>query len=384
MINLIFLLSILCTIFSFAFSEFVVGDILQIAAQVLVGLLFLISVFKFFYRHLFKPPQILNTWFYCLVVLLLFLFIFPDYAKENLLSSIRELFIPFAITFSAYVLLNITKKQFLFGILTIAVVSIFASLYTVVNSGGFVIESIYREGVAKNQTAPFYSIIGLVCLFQMIKNHNLVIKLVLFIAFVCCCMYCIVLRARAATLGLLLVSIMIFWRCYKNKLVFIVPIVACIAFFFLAEQIEFLFETSFVGDTDQTDLNSLSSGRVERNEDSLSFFLSHPIEGAVEGDSLSMVIWSDYPVPHLYILWKVVQFGLFWGAPFLIIYAMLCNDAVKLFLKDNDLLVLSGICLILAIFISLAEYSAPFGPGTSFILCYMLFGYALKIQQKHK
>lgn len=378
MVNFLFLLSIICTIISFAFPQPTLREILQISAQALIGSLFLLSILKFLHRHISNVPLIIRNWFYCLIALLVFLIFMPEYAKDSYWNGIREFFIPFAITFSAFILLDFSDKQFRIGVMAVAVFSIMATMYALINTGGFAIEAIYREILSKNQTAPFFSIVGLICFYQSLKERRSIVKVILLAAFVCCLTYCIVLRARTSTLGILIITLFVFWKYYKRKALIYLPIIICVAICFFSEDISLLYEESFVGNANASDLDSLSSGRYERNIDSFNFFLNHPFIGAVEGDPLSMFIWGDYPMPHFYLLWKCVQFGIIFSIPFFIIYIKLGINVIKWCFSDNESLFLAGICLLMAMLTSLAEYSAPFGPGTSFILCYMLFGKTLR------
>lgn len=377
--SIIFLLTIICTIFSFAFAGTPLGDVLQIAAQVVVAALFVIAVLKYIHYKPYNIPNIFCIWIYCLVALLIIWCVMPSYAKVNLSSSIRELFIPLAISFSAYMLLNYSEKKFSYGMQIIAILSIFAIIYSLLNSGGIEIESYYREGLSKNQTAPFYSVVGLICVYLMIKDRNLISKFIFIAGFAACLTFCVVVRARTATIGLLMISLAIFWVYYRQKLFIYLPIIACIAVVFFFNDIKHIYEASFLGNSDVNDIDSLTSGRVGRNEDSFQFYLNHPLEGAVSGDSASLAVWYNYETPHLFILWKLVQFGLIYSIPFLIVYFKLWPIAFRQFFSKNKTLFISGVCLAMALLESLAEYSAPFGPGTSFMLCYMLFGNALRV-----
>lgn len=377
-ISYIFFISIITTIFYFAYSHTPLGSVFKIVTEGLIISLFLFSIFS--KKGAYRCP-LLKLWGTVLIILLLVYLIIPYYAQSYLLSDTLELFIPFAVTYSSYKLFKCDDKNLIKGLAIISLVSIFVIPLILKNTGGFEIMEMYRSDINKNQTAPFFAQIGLIAIALSLSDKlNLIYKIIFIITALLSLAYCSILSARTATLAFILIGFFLIWEKYKLKVIVIIPLLMGLLFVF-GEDITAFFNTSIIGNRDITNLDSLTSGRFERAEDSMAFIIANPLFGAL---NYYGSVWQDsYEIPHIYLLWKILKYGIIGALPFCIIYAAIAFKALSM-LKNWKKYELPLCCLIVAFFTSFSEYSSPFGPGSSYILCYILFGHALSIENSSK
>lgn len=132
---------------------------------------------------------------------------------------------------------------------------------------------------------------------------------------------------------------------------------------------------SFVGQHDITDLNSLSTGRWERNLLGVEFLRTHWADGELY--ELSGIPWI-----HNYLLLRLVRYGVIWAAPFYLFYLYLAGAICRRAFNKERV----GICnigyyvLIIQFIISLLEPSAPFGPGTVVFVSYVVLGISARYE----
>ena len=154
----------------------------------------------------------------------------------------------------------------------------------------------------------------------------------------------------------------------KNKLF----LFACIATILIAFSSEIY--RVFVANKDISDINNISSGRIGRILDGLAFLKNHPLSGS---------LWQEKylgEIIHVYILKRIVDYGLLLSIPIIILYIYTWFIALKNIVthrKDfvNSLVPLTLFFLLL---VSLNEYSYPFSPLSSVFIVYLMFGQYLK------
>ena len=118
-------------------------------------------------------------------------------------------------------------------------------------------------------------------------------------------------------------------------------------------------------------VDDISSGRIDRNIAALSYIGSNLFHG-------EFIYKSGIPLIHNYILLRLVRYGLF-ALPLIVYYIQYIYIALKQTTK-SDLLIISKIgfyIIIIPYVISMLEPQAPFGPGSVYIMVYILFGYSL-------
>lgn len=132
---------------------------------------------------------------------------------------------------------------------------------------------------------------------------------------------------------------------------------------------------SLVGQHDITDINSLSTGRWERNLMGIEFLRTHWADGELY--ELSGIPWI-----HNYLLLRLVRYGVIWAAPFYLFYLYLAGAICRRAFNKERV----GICnigyyvLIIQFVISLLEPSAPFGPGTVVFVSYVILGISARYE----
>lgn len=382
--KILFLLSILATDVSFALSVYDAGDSVKLIAEGITVLLFVCAIVKNLnYRT--RNVNVIRVWITALCLIPVLALLVPDGFSKIALGDFRELFIPFAITYSAFHLLKLKEKDIKIGMILIGFVSIFTAIFILVNTGGFEIETIYRDEVAKNQTAPYFAAVGTICLALGFSGKKNVFFLSYFIIiFLVCLGYCMILRARTATLVMLAITLIILYKNYHTKLLIIVPVLAIVLGPLCADQIEVFFSDSIVGEADASDMDDLTNGRTGRMEQSGEFILSHPLTGALSQSGESFNIWMGrYPIVHNYLMWKLVKYGFIFALPFILVYFSVLKSAFRMFRASWGKYKYAIICVLVAFITSLSEYSAPFGPGTSFILSYSIYGaYLYKFNER--
>lgn len=376
-LNLLFLFTILITIVSFAFVDTDAYQSCSLAAQICVVVLFVCAIFKHLVKQ-YKLPGILKLWWWSTVIAFIGLFTVYTGGRDIILNDIRELFIPFVITYSSYFLLDINDKYFRNAFTLIAIVSIIVIIYSLNNTGGFVIQEYYREEIPKNQTSPCIAQIGIVGLILCIKERAILLRLIYLCVFVLGLVYCIVLQARTAFLCMLVTMLLVIWEQYKAKTFILIPIILLAAICTFGSEISDILTRSIVGHYDANDIDSLSSGRMSRMSVGWNIFVENFFFGLI-GDDINTL--KQLPIVHMYLLWKLIKYGLIGSIPFLLVYFGVLGRTYRMLRQGWQQHKFTIACVAIAFITSLTEYCAPFGPGTSFILGWCLFGLSLRKKQ---
>lgn len=376
--RLLFLLALHSTLFSLAFSGTTafIGNICRTIAIDIFALLTGLALFKVFVRGVRVSKEIKFFWFSILFSLVSLGF-YDLLGCPFLFSDIRELLIPLMILFSSYVLFDINDDILRRDFIVFGVVASFCSVYLVLNTGGFEIYQLYRSGVAKNQIGPFFAQVALVILYYLLSEKDKKTKVVLIVSFVCICALPIYLRARTSLFCVLFGSV--FLLCYKGKLRLLLYISLALIFvnFCFGNYLGGIIQESLFANYDISDIDSLTAGRYSRIERSLQMIRQNLLFGASMSDMSQSVFFSlsDTPV-HVYLLLKIVKYGIIGGFSFIMAYCGVVYCGWRS-IKNNHTTVF--LCLLVAIITSFAEYSSPFGPGTSYVICYMLLGRQLRL-----
>ena len=130
-----------------------------------------------------------------------------------------------------------------------------------------------------------------------------------------------------------------------------------------------------IGKHDVSDLNSLSTGRIERNMLGLAYISEHVWDG-------ELIHESNIPWIHNYVILRLVRYGI-WSFLFLFFYFYLFVCAVKNIMKAGKKVSIVNVgffLLIVPYFVSLLEPSAPFGPGSNVFMLYIILGITMRAQ----
>lgn len=182
----------------------------------------------------------------------------------------------------------------------------------------------------------------------------------------------LVIRCRTALIAyFVFVSFFIlrFWSGRSKAFFFLFFILISIIY---SETIIGLLNTVILENGDAEDLNSVSTGRFERNSLGIDYFLSHFFDG-------ELLCKSGIELIHNYILLRLVRYGI-WGILFIYVYVLFLVEIIRSFSKKrSDVKLVGAYLLTIPFFCSLLEPSAPFGPGTVQMIPFLLYGIAINV-----
>ena len=181
---------------------------------------------------------------------------------------------------------------------------------------------------------------------------------------------------RTILLGFLVFAIIYYCKSHQLKNVLLsVVILLFLLLLFYAPILSF-FKDVFIANKDITDLDSVSSGRMERNIEGLSFWSLNPFFGEMKTPSL-------VPRIHNYLINILVAYGIF-SFPFIVLFFYLLVVAAKKWKKENTLHIESVGYWVMFIpfFCSLLEPSAPYGPGLVQSIPFFLFGNSMRLRKE--
>jgi O-antigen ligase len=196
----------------------------------------------------------------------------------------------------------------------------------------------------------------------------------------------VVVRCRTALVGYVLfcgILLMQRWTRKQKRRAVMIGLVVYICFF---STINHLVVDSLLKSTDLEDdeltvssdlINQLSTNRHERNVQAIQFIRRQPLEGA-------LFKYSGIKLIHNYVLLRLVRYGIILAIPYLWIYFVYMLHCIRgVARKDDSLFNMGSYILIIPMFCSLLEPSAPFGPGTVEIMPFLLCGFAMQRQIYH-
>lgn len=376
--RLIIILSIAFTSIAFANISAGISRLCELASQGCIILVFIKSLYLLASKKV-RMTNNLKIWFLLLFLTLPFI---PFYrcGNNSMVEDIRQVTIPFIITVSAYSLFNVDSNKLNRILIYLCVLTCICGISAIIISGGFEISSLYREGISKNQTAPYFAQFSIVSLVIALNSKNPKISILMYFIALILLTYPIVLRARAATLGAVFIELCVLYHRYRLRVMYVVLIFLVVIVSNYGEELRMLFELSIIGNTDINDIDSVTSGRVSRNGVSFNDWVDNFFLGTLNSDSFvgDKIVNGTYDIPHFYLLWTLVKYGIIGSLPFIIIYISNFVYAFKILKKKCAASMLMFACIGFSYIVSFAEYCAPFGPGSSFILTYTLFGYTIR------
>jgi len=378
--KLLFLLALVSTEISFALNVTESGQGFKFIAEATVILLFGMAMFKNLSSK-FGNSYMIKRWGLMMVIIGFFALYVPDYATKTVFGDLRETFIPFAIAYSSYWLLKLDRKDFKIGVVIISVVGLIAAYYILTHSGGFEIERMYRSETNKNQTASFFAQIGLIALAFGLENRKKFLFFVGLVAvYILLLAFCMILRCRTASLLMIAAGMFLLYKEYGARLLCIVPVLVVIVGYFYGDQISDFFYASVIDDKDISNVDTFTSGRASLMKQSGDIILSNPFLGSLSYNGSFSNVWTGtLSIVHNYVMYKWVKYGIIFSLPWIIIYLSIIANAFGMYKRGWVRYKYALICLLIAFGTSLAEYSAPFGPGTAFIICYIFYGMDLRI-----
>lgn len=240
------------------------------------------------------------------------------------------------------------------------------SVYVKYLVGADMFSIVYAYG-DKNSAAQIF-LSACIILFTLFRPSNFAQKIVAYSLIVILLYVMFILKSRATLLGFFFV-LGYFTFVYKNKKVryvfFLAIIAMCIYILSNPSFYRTLVEGILFANRDSTDLNSLSSGRVEQLETCVDLFVSSPIIG------IGNKYFDCFPIIIL------TQYGIM-GA--IIVFVFIANRIKECVYKldlNNQLDLCAFLLMMTYMLNSLFEAQPPFGPGVKCFPLWMIWGIML-------
>lgn len=267
---------------------------------------------------------------------------------------------------------------------TIIIVTIFSFIYyykTLLTTTNYVEGQYYFEG--KNGLGPMVSFAGFWFLYSTKINKK---KYLTFFIFIISLILLSAIKARTSLLALIIASIIFILKNikinkYKNIIIFIFLLILLIPLYsyikdylFSAFNIDYINQSvnGYIGKEKYLDI--ILSGRLDHYKYGLYLFANNPLFGtSFEPYKISEVIGNTFGI-HSFIIRSLGYGGFFY---FIIIISLIFSY-IRYFKNNgnknsmvNYILIMGGIGMFF-------EPIAPFGPGTSYLLFWLMLGLDIK------
>lgn len=265
--------------------------------------------------------------------------------------------------------LNLTEKQYKFFVNIYILLYTLAALSIVYKfASGFIIFNAYLP-VPKNQLAPAYAVALILSLFFGLKQSEKN-RWIYFIFFPSLFASLFVLRGRAAIIATIITILIFIFRFLKDKKYIILSFILFGLILFFVR--DFIYQSMFLN-YDISNLNSVSSGRMDRIEKGIRFLSKNLFIGQLGNSNF------NFGMTHNYILDNLISFGLIFSALILYIYFYYIIVIVKTFKRNSHLYFESGpLVMTILVIISFFEYTYPYSPGSATFFPFLLMGQYLK------
>lgn len=268
--------------------------------------------------------------------------------------------------------LNLKNKIYTYLLLIYAMVSIFlgyASITTYLTS--FSMEENMYAIDAKNQIGAIVSLACFAIFYVAQCSSNKRLTIISYTLFAALFILLLYIRCRTALLALIITVILTLYKINESHKLAVYFLCGLILMIVFANQITTIFYDAFIGDRGVANMDDLSSNRLERNEQAITYLSNHLFIG-------EMRYHSGIEIIHNYILNRLVRYGL-WAFPLMIIYFTIGIKTLKqtFLFKRFTIHDIGYFAMLIPFICSLLEPDAPFGPGSVYSLVYILFGYSL-------
>lgn len=279
---------------------------------------------------------------------------------------------PLIVAYSSYYLFDIKREKLSIYMLPICLFAAYCSISSVLSGlGGFVVSEYYDDEIAKNQVGIAFASIAIICAVFALESKR-IIRVTYAILSVICLYPVIFFACRTALISYGVVVAFLLYRDYKWKGIIVAPLLLGIIVLLGGDSLNDILYSSIVGRKDVNDFDDLTSGRVTHATLSLEYFLRNPLVGFYgSSDGFNHMP----PNAHIYLLYRLTKWGIIGAIPFIALYWSLLKVFIRS-VKKQDLLIAGLLCL--AFIASFSEFAPPFGPGSSFIIMYILIGYYLR------
>ena len=340
-------------------------------SMAIFAFLFLMAVIKSGRKA--DKPKIFRSWLGWLVLACIvnILMSMNRFSFEFIINL--EIAMPLMIAFSAYYLFDIKREKLPYYMLPVCVAAAYFAVGSVLSGlGGFVVSEFYDDDIAKNQIGAAFSSMAIICLVFLLELKRPVVKIGYGALSVICLYPAVFFACRTALLSYFVVSAILVFHYYKFRGLYVLGIAAAAYALFASDWIEAILYDSVVGSRDSSDIDDITSGRITHATQSLVYFFSHPFLGFYgSGESFSQMP----PNAHIFLLYRLTKWGIVGAIPFIALYFSVFKIMIRSFRTKN--LLIAGL-LLLAFIESFSEYAPPFGPGSCFVVTFILVGYYLR------
>jgi len=348
--------------------------IFRIINYILFATLFFLTISK----KQIVIPRVLIVYFFVLIICFTETLVFLVLNLNIKFDEIIQLSIPFfAITIGYNI--NISTKKYINLLIIYSLTALIPSLISIYYYiGSFTVLDVplvsYKNEIGAIISNCIAITMCVITLKNLSKSKRLCLVLYTLILFACL----LVFRARAAYAAALFSFLVLLWLFLRNKknvhlISSTIIIILVIFYLFGTYTIPTFLHNFFLGSNDLSDLDKLSTGRIDRNLAALKFISDSPLFGQLT--TSHYLEWV-----HNYVLLKISQYGFLGSFPLLCLYFYLIwTDVIKI-LKTRQFSTnhFGYIVLIIPFFISLFEPSFPYGPGSVQVIVFFMLGYSLK------
>lgn len=351
-------------------QEAVYGTLRDVTIGLIIAL-FVVSVNPTSLKQALEKSKLLRGWLICLLLFAVGSLIVYAFGANLSFGTAKDVAITLGITLIGYHK-NI-ESRFFIGFVAIYIVLGTVSSYTYIAVFGTEIQEQYIVSY-KNQLAPLFSVLVLLAIsfaMHFKKSRLLMILCALLLIVVVA-----VLRGRTALMALFFCIALYLFD--SKKLPFwskILISIICLAFLFANS--DAVYKIFFVG-RDVADMDSVSSGRISRIYEGLSFLSrdNNLIVGSLWGEQ-----YGDETV-HVFLLNLWINYGGILSIPIILLYFALLGKIVQQCFrrkwKEEKWFEVTPFLILFLFIVSTNEYSYPFSPISSLLLSYLLYGAYLR------
>lgn len=335
---------------------------------VVIGLLFVLSFnAKRLFKHRFISGFLYPTIFMLIILVLLKRFgLDVDFSE---ISVIINAFMAMWVGYEAKLGAKYVKQLLIFHAI-IAVVVGYEAIQAYL--GSFSLESSLYLLDGKNQIGVIVATASFAMMYLSITSDSKSARITSIILCVILFSLLVLIRCRTALVALLLGAFITINKILSGRKLSIFYIVLVLLICVFSSQIISVFKDVFILDREISDVNDLTTGRMDRNAQAIEYIPQHIMEG-------EMISQSYIELIHNYVLKNLVKYGV-WCIPMLICYIMLIFKVYKQTILQHKFTLydIGFFILILPLFCSLLEPGAPFGPGSVMLFPFILFGISSK------
>jgi hypothetical protein len=348
------------------------NNIAKVVSMIILGVLFVCAFYKAYTIR--RYPKVFISWLFWIIMALFvnLMYGMSKYGYEQLFNI--SIAMPLMTAFASYYTLDIKKEKLPYYIFPVCLLSAYFAIQSVYTGlGGFFIAANYDVDIAKNQIGATFTSMGIICAAFALERIETIFRILYVLLSVICVYPALFLTCRTALLAYFIVVAFLLIRDYGWKNIFVAILIIFIVITFAWKyNLNSLLYESIVGNRDASDVDDLTSGRFKQAASSVDYFLGHPFWGYY-GSGVNA--GTVPPAAHIYLLFRLTMWGIIGAIPAIALYFSIFKIFIRSIKRRN--LLVAGL-LSLAFIESFSEFAPPFGPGSCFIVTFVILGYYLR------